>query len=157
MAPPVQRVAGRILPVCPTGEVLLLLGQDPARPGDLHWVSIGGAVDEGESVAGAAVRELAEETGIVADQADLIGPVRRATHPFSWDGREYVSDNHFFALPLDRSVEVNFSGLEAAEVGNLLDVGWWSPEALRADGRAAAPDLPEIMAAAIDAVRRGEQ
>ena len=157
MVPAVQRVAGRVLPVCPTGEVLLLLGQDPARPGDLHWVSIGGAVDEGESVAGAAVRELAEETGIVADPADLLGPVRRATHPFSWDGREYVSDNHFFALPLDRSVEVSFSGLEAAEVGNLLDVGWWSPEALRADGRAAAPDLPEIMAAAIDAVRRGEQ
>ncbi len=151
----VQRVAARVLPVSPTGEVLLLLGQDPARPGDLHWVSIGGAVEAGESLAEAAVRELREETGIAARPEDLIGPLHRATHPFSWDGVEYVSDNHFFGLPVERSVQVSFGGLEAAEVGNVLDAGWWSPEALLADGRAAAPDMPEIMAAAIDAVLRG--
>ncbi len=148
----IHRIAARVLPVSPAGEVLLLQGQDPAVPGELHWVSIGGAVDPGESLAGAAIRELAEETGIAASEADLLGPVHRATHPFSWDGRSYVSDNHFFALRLEPTTEIHFSGLEEAEVGNILKAAWWTPEALGADGSAASPDLPEIMAVAIATV-----
>ena len=148
---PIQRVAARVLPTSPTGEVLLLQGQDPAAPGVLHWVSIGGAVDPGETLAAAALRELAEETGIVAREADLVGPVARATHPFSWDGRSYISDNHFFAMRLDPATEIHFHGLESAEVGNILQAGWWTPAALSDDGSAASPDLPEIMAAAIAA------
>ena len=69
---PVHRVAARLLPVSARGEVLLLQGQDPARPGDLHWVSIGGAVEPGESVTQAAVREMREETGLVVEPAALV-------------------------------------------------------------------------------------
>lgn len=146
---PIHRVAARVLPVAPDGTVLLLQGQDPAAPGVLHWVSIGGATDEGESLAAAAVRELAEETGIVADEADLLGPLHRASHPFSWDGRSYLSDNHFYALRLARHTDIHFGGLEEGEVGNILQAAWWTPEALADDGSAASPDLPEIMATAI--------
>jgi len=146
---PIHRVGARVLPVSPAGEVLLLQGQDPAAPGVLHWVSIGGAVDQGETLTAAAVREMDEETGISVREADLMGPVHRATHPFSWDGRSYVSDNHFFALRLDRATDIHFRGLEEAEVGNILQAAWWTPEGLRSDGTAASPDLPEIMAVAI--------
>lgn len=149
---PIHRTASRVLPVSPGGEVLLLQGQDPAAPGELHWVSIGGAVEPGESLAGAALRELVEETGITAREAELLGPVHRATHPFSWAGRHYVSDNHFFALRLARATEIHFTGLEPAEVGNILQADWWTPEALRDDGSAASPDLPEIMTVAIATV-----
>ena len=152
---PIHRVAARVLPVNARGEVLLLQGQDPARPGDLHWVSIGGAVEPGESLAAAAVREMVEETGLVVPEDALVGPVHRATHPFSWDGLDYVSDNHFFALRLDGTVEVHFGGLDDGEVGNILQAGWWAPDALAADGSAAAPDMPEIMAAAVRAVGDG--
>ena len=115
----VHRIAARVLPVSPDGAVLLLQGQDPARPGDLHWVSIGGAVDPGETLAEAAVRELLEETGIVVEPSELVGPIAEGVHPFSWDGVDYVSESTFFALALDRSVEVSFDGLEAGEVGNV--------------------------------------
>lgn len=152
---PIHRVAARVLPVNSRGEVLLLQGQDPARPGDLHWVSIGGAVDEGETHEQAAVRELLEETGIVGDPAALVGPIHRGVHPFSWDGVDYVSHSTFFAMPLDADVEVHFGGLEDAEVGNILQARWWTPEDLRADGTAASADMPDIMTTAIDAIRSG--
>lgn len=155
MSAPINRVAARVLPVNPAGEVLLLQGQDPARPGDLHWVSVGGAVDPGESLAAAGVREMLEETGVVIPEEALVGPVHRASHPFSWAGVAYLSDNHFFAVPLDAEVDVHFGGLEEAEIGNILQAQWWTPEALRTDGTAASPDLPDIMVAAIDAVLGG--
>lgn len=153
MTTPVRRVAARVLPVSPTGEVLLLQCQDPARPGDLHWISVGGAVDAGETLEQAALRELVEETGVVAATDLLSAPLHRGEYPFSWGGTDYLSDTTVFALPLDRDTEVGFARLEEAEVGNVLAAGWWIPDALRADGSAASPDLPDIMEAAIAAVR----
>lgn len=154
---PIHRVAARVLPVSPDGRVLLLQGQDPARPGDLHWVSIGGAVDPGETQEEAAVRELLEETGLVAEVADLLGPIHHGVHPFSWDGQDYVSHSAFFAMALDDGVEVHFGGLEEAEVGNILAARWWTPDDLRADGSAASADMPDIMTTAISAVLTGGQ
>ncbi|UMG92592.1 hypothetical protein [Nocardioides sp. TF02-7] len=78
--------------------------------------------------------------------------MHRATHPFSWAGQDYVSDNHFFAVRLDGAVEVRFDGLEDGEVGNILQADWWTPERLAADGSAASPDLPDIMAVAVAAL-----
>ena len=61
----IHRTAARVLPVSPLGEVLLMHGRDPAYPDDWHWVSIGGAIEPGESLEEGALRELREETGIV--------------------------------------------------------------------------------------------
>ncbi|MEZ0579913.1 NUDIX hydrolase [Nocardioides sp. MH1] len=154
-AGPIHRVAVRLLPVSPDGRVLLLQGQDPARPGDLHWVSVGGAVDPGEDHEQAAVRELHEETGIVGDVADLVGPIGTGVHPFSWAGTDYVSHSTFYAIPVAADVEVHFGGLEPAEVGNILQAAWWTPDDLRADGTAASDDMPDMMETAIDAVLGG--
>jgi 8-oxo-dGTP pyrophosphatase MutT (NUDIX family) len=149
---PIQRQAARVLPVSPEGEVLLLQCQDPARPGEPHWISIGGALDPGESHVDAALRELREETGISASPEDLSEPLHRARYPFSWDGRSYVNDATMFAMPLEREVTINLDGLEPGEVGNVLAWGWWTPEGLRDDGTAANPDLPDVMRLALDTI-----
>ncbi len=152
MPEPIHRVAARLLPVSPGGRVLLLEAQDPARPGDLHWISVGGAVDPGESHEEAAVRELREETGIVVDLESVIGPVGTGVHPFSWDGRDYVSHSSFYAIALGEDAQVSFAGLETAEVGNIFRAQWWTPEDLAADGSAASSDMPDMMRAAAAAV-----
>jgi len=151
---PIPRVSARVLPVCPAGEVLLLQDLDPAQPDVLRWGSIGGALDPGESHVEAAVREMYEETGLRPDPAALTAPFHRSTREFSWAGIRYRSDNTFFALPLPREVQVSFEHLVPEEVDTVVAWGWWTPAALAAAGGAVSDDLPEIMAAAVDAVRR---
>ncbi len=152
MGAPTLRLAARVLPVSPEGRVLLLQEQNPAIPGVLYWGSIGGAVDPGESLAEAAVRELHEETGIVALPAALVGPVLRAEQPFTWAGRDYANDAHFFALPLAESVDVTFDNLVEEEMGNMLGSAWWTPQDLEEDGTAASAELIGAMQLAIDVI-----
>jgi 8-oxo-dGTP pyrophosphatase MutT (NUDIX family) len=152
------RLTARLLPVSPDGAVLLLQDQDPAHPGVLRWGSIGGAVDPGETMVEAVLRELREETGIVLGADDLTAPFHRSSYEFTWDGTSYVTDSTFFAAPLGRDVEVSFDGLESAEIGNVLAAAWWTPADLETDGTAIAPDLPDLMRAACSKVQhRTEQ
>ncbi|WP_148614922.1 NUDIX domain-containing protein [Nocardioides rubriscoriae] len=149
------RVTARVLPVSPDGAVLLLEEQDPARPGERYWGSVGGAVEPGEPPAHAAVRELLEETGIVVAPDRLVGPVHRLVDPFSWAGVHYVGDSTYYALPLGRDVEVSFDRLEPEEVGNVLGWGWWTPDALRDQPAFRPSSLPEIMRDAVSAAHPG--
>ena len=149
----IHRTAARVMPVSPRGEVLLLQGRDPAYPDDWHWVSIGGAVEVGESLEEGALRELREETGIVLSPVALSPPIYVGTHDFSWAGADYRSHSTYFAVALDRDVEVRLDDLEEAEVGNVTGAAWWFPDDLAVDGTAAAPDMPEIMRKAIEVVK----
>jgi 8-oxo-dGTP pyrophosphatase MutT (NUDIX family) len=149
----IHRTAARVLPVSPLGEVLLMHSRDPAHPDDWHWVSIGGAVEPGESLADGALRELREETGIVVSPLALSPPVHVGNQDFSWAGQDYTNHSTFFAIALDCDVEVVLDGLDGPEVGNLTEAAWWFPDDLTDDGTAASPDLPAIMRRAIEVVK----
>ncbi|GAA4713361.1 NUDIX hydrolase [Nocardioides conyzicola] len=149
----IPRTTARVLPVSADGAVLLLQEQDPARPGVTWWGTVGGAVDPGETLPEAAVREMREEIGLVVTTERLIGPIGTGIHEFSFAGVDYVSQTNFFAMALERDVEVSFEHLEPEEVGNVLAASWWFPEDLEVDGTAAQDDLPDVMRRAVAAVR----
>lgn len=61
-------------------EGLVFVGQRLDNPDSSAWQMPQGGIDEGEEAESAALRELAEETGILSDQVAIIG--RSATEHY---------------------------------------------------------------------------
>lgn len=148
-----HRTCARLLPVSPAGEVLLLHGWDPRAPEAPYWFSLGGGVEPGESLVACAVREAREETGLVLDPEALGAPVGHDHAEFDWSYFHLVQDQTYFAVRLEAAAEVTLAGLGPLEVGTIDRAGWWTPDALDADGSACSDTLTSMMRAAIGAVR----
>jgi 8-oxo-dGTP pyrophosphatase MutT (NUDIX family) len=149
-----RRNTARVLPVDSEGRVLLLHGWDPRRPDEPFWFTIGGAVEEGETMPEAAARELREEAGISVDPARLGEPIEVSMIEFSWAGMDFVQDQTFFAVALDGAdAGVSFAEQDPVERATIDKHGWLRPEDLESGGeRPASPDIPHVMRAAIAAV-----
>ncbi|MGH3532086.1 MAG: NUDIX hydrolase [Mycobacterium sp.] len=94
-----RRTSARVVLLDETGAVLLLCGSDPALPNGSAprwWFTVGGETAEGESLAEAAARELAEETGLQVDPADMVGPIWRRDAVFDFNGSAIDSEEFFF-------------------------------------------------------------
>lgn len=127
------------------GRVLLLHGFDPAKPDEPYWFTIGGGAEPGESLAQAAVRELREEAGLLADAADLGEPVWHEVAEFSFDGTSYRQEQDFFLLRVGRP-EVTTDGLDAEEAAVVDGHRWWTVAELESTGESFYPrQLPWLL------------
>ncbi len=126
--PVIDRVGARVLVVDAAERVLLLHGRDPADLGaGSWWFTPGGGVDPGETVAQAARRELAEETGLVVP--DVGRPVWVRTAEFGFLGRQYRQRETFFLLRVQTHL-VETAGWTQIERDSVDTYRWWSPEEL---------------------------
>ncbi|MCV7061032.1 NUDIX hydrolase [Mycolicibacterium vaccae] len=100
-APVGRRTSARVVLLDDDGAVLLLCGSDPAAavgdtPAPRWWFTIGGAAQDGESLAQAAVRELHEETGLLVAPEAVVGPVWRRESLIDFNGSVMRSEELYF-------------------------------------------------------------
>ena len=126
-----RRDAARAVLFDAQGRVLLVHGHDAHKPSHRWWFTVGGGRMEGESAREAAVRELAEETGIRLSVDDLEGPVLYRESLFRFSNVTSRQDELYFVAYLDNSdVQIDHSGLTAPETSVLDEFRWFTPAEL---------------------------
>ena len=141
------RVSARVVLLDPDGRVLLFRGFDPADPASTWWFTVGGAVEAGEDLRTAAIRETSEETGLAIAPDELHGPVWRRLVRFSFDGRLFDAEEWFFTATTGPDASVDISGFTELEARTVLEHRWWSVEELTTTTDVFYPArLPELLA-----------
>ena len=145
MAPvPVFRPTARVIVSDNLNRILLFSFN--AAAGKTGWLTPGGGMRSGETVAAAAVRELAEETGLVLAESS-VGPIV-ATCAGLWtgfDGAVYFgADSFVFVRVTDTRVVTD--GQEPLEASIITGHRWWDAADLKRTTDVITPvGLPELV------------
>ncbi len=94
-----SRTSARVVLLDDDGAVLLFCGSDPAitdGTAPRWWFTVGGEAHPGEPLEHTATRELAEETGLYVEPADLVGPVWRRESVIHFNGAVMDSEEFYF-------------------------------------------------------------
>jgi 8-oxo-dGTP pyrophosphatase MutT (NUDIX family) len=142
---PVPRQGGRVLLIDNAGRLLLVRGSDPGRPGSRYWFTVGGGLEQGETVAQGAARELHEETGLRTTAAELGEPLFSDVTEFPYEGTWYRQEQSFFILRV-ASWDVPVEQLNPAEADFIHEHRWWSVADLESTGEKVYPvDLADTL------------
>lgn len=138
-----ERPTARVLLLDPMSRILLMKGRLPSAPyGPGGWFTVGGGIEDGESLEAAARREILEETGFTDAR---VGPVQWTSEAVHADrkGRP-VLIRSWFLIAWCAGGEPSRAGWQPLEREFVDDIRWWTLADLVATADAVfPPDLAE--------------
>ena len=153
MARPAHRRVSRVVLLDENDRFLLLLTASPRlQTPVVRWLTPGGGVEDHESHAEGAIRELFEETGL---RVDSVGdPI------WSIEGQSVFNDGHVqstyseYFVVRTNSFEITNENWMDNEFVDITDVRWWTLEELHTSGEKYSPEpLLEVIQLAIERSR----
>jgi len=147
---PIPRPTSRVVLISPAERVLLfrvdMLDKETGKP---FWFPPGGGLEDGESHEEGALRELREETGLVATLSPCLW-LREMT--WSFEGTCYHAVERYYAGRVEAEA-LGAQQLTELEAGQNLRPRWWSLEEIRTSDHLFVPrQLGELLPALL----RGE-
>ncbi|GAA3892796.1 NUDIX hydrolase [Streptomyces sp. NPDC003631] len=119
------RKVARVVLLDPQDRILLLHGHEPDDPSDDWWFTPGGGVEGDETREQAALRELAEETGITDVELGSVLWKRRCSFPFA--GRRWDQDEWYYLARTTGTGRATAAlGLTELEKRSVAGARWWS-------------------------------
>lgn len=110
-------------------RLLLFADSDPGVPGSRWWITPGGGVEQGETPRQAAVREVAEETGLRIGSADLVGPVATRIAVFHYSDRTVRNVETYYRARV-APFEIDTAGHTPDERLTMTAHRWWTRDEL---------------------------
>lgn len=153
MARPAHRRVSRVVLLDENDRFLLLLTASPRlQTPVVRWLTPGGGVEDHESHAEGAIRELFEETGL---RVDSVGePI------WSIEGQSIFNDGHVqstyseYFVVRTTSFELTNENWMDNEFVDITDVRWWTVEELQSSGEKYSPEpLVDLLQLAIEQSR----
>ncbi len=145
-----ERITCRLILLDPDNRILLMKirgewGNDTGKP---IWITLGGGLEEGESVMDAAIREAWEESGIEDIE---IGPAVAYIETMGWLNKQPCLFRETFVAahaPTAETRQDNWTEIERKVVAELR---WWTLDELRATDEIVLPTmlvdlLPDVIA-----------
>ncbi len=131
-----KRRTARVLLFDEAGRVLLIRFVVPRAAGDfVFWVTPGGEIEQGETEAEAAAREVREELGV---SVAVAGPVFIEANQFEHQGEMRDNTDYFFAAKCAADAP-KLSGVTAEEIAVMREIRWWSREEVEATAERIFP------------------
>lgn len=135
---PAHRRASRILLIDDQDRVLLMLTVSSLlNVPVIRWITPGGGVDDHESHAEGAIRELFEETGLlVTDVGDPVFTV--SGQRIFTTGQEQTTYSEYFVVRTTAFTPITDHWMEN-EFDDIKDVRWWTLDELKATDEPYSP------------------